>query len=202
MLQNFVNSVKQKCNWSLLNTRRISYYLDEKTKIMLVQKLVLFKLDYCNALYMNLTKSRFKKLESLLNSGIRFIYNIYDRSTDLKPFYVKAHFLPMELRVQFKICLLAYRVMYDQAPLYLKDLLSKEDINTNTRSRPDYDSLRFKLPKLQPSLIDARRFSVHAPELWNSLPFDIRSLCNIKAFKKKLKTSLFAKFKGSLTQRA
>ena len=106
----------------------------------------------------------------------------------------------MELRVQFKICLLAHRVMYNQAPVYLKDLLLKADDSEskNTRNRPDYDSLRFRLPKIQPSMIDSRRFSVHAPEVWNSLPYDIRSLNSIVTFKSRLKTLLFAQFKASM----
>ena len=49
------------------------------------------QLYYCNALYTKLSKTRVKKLQSVLNAGIRFIYDIYDRNTDLIPFYKKAY---------------------------------------------------------------------------------------------------------------
>ena len=74
-----INSVRQKCYWTLNNLGRIGLYLDEKTKILMVKQLVISKLDYCNALYMNLTQTRVKKLGSILNSCIRFIYSIKDR---------------------------------------------------------------------------------------------------------------------------
>ena len=43
-----INSVKQKCSWTMMNIRTISRYLDEGVnKIMLVKQLVISKLDYC-----------------------------------------------------------------------------------------------------------------------------------------------------------
>ena len=80
-----INSVRQKCYWTINNLERIGYYLDERLKIMMVKQLVISKLDYCNALYMNLHKTRLKRLESILNCCARFIYNIKDRNDDLIP---------------------------------------------------------------------------------------------------------------------
>ena len=81
----------------MMNLRTIGRYLDEGLKIMMVKQLVLSKLDYCNSLYMNLPKKRLKKLTSILNGTIRFIYNIKDRSEELIPYYKKAHILPIDL---------------------------------------------------------------------------------------------------------
>ena len=69
-----INSVKQRCSWTMMNLRTIGRYLDEGVKIMMVKQLVISKLDYCNSLYMNLPKTRLNKLKSILNGTIRFIY--------------------------------------------------------------------------------------------------------------------------------
>ena len=53
---------------------------------------------------MNLSKTKVKKLQSVLNAGIRSIYDIYDRSADVISFYKKAHILPVEKRIFFKVC--------------------------------------------------------------------------------------------------
>ena len=48
-----------------------------------------------------------------MNGGIRFIYNVTDRiirNVDLIPYYKKAHILPIEQRIFFKVCLLAYKM--------------------------------------------------------------------------------------------
>ena len=89
----------------MMNLRTIGRYLDEGIKLTLVQQLVISKLDYCNSLYMNLPKTRLNKLRSTLNGAVRFIYNIEDRTTDLVPFYKKAHILPIDQRIFFKVCL-------------------------------------------------------------------------------------------------
>ena len=83
-----INSVKQKCSWTMMNLRTIGRYLDVEVKLMMVTQLVISKLDYCNSLYMNLPKTRLNKLRSTLNGAIRFIYNIKDRSEDLLPYYM------------------------------------------------------------------------------------------------------------------
>ena len=193
-----INEVKQKCSWTLLNLRRISYYLDEITKIMLVKQMVIMQLDYCNSVYMNLPKVRFRKLCSVLNIGIRFIYNIKDRNIDLLPYYIKAHILPMKERVQFKVLMMAYKVVYGMAPPYLCGLLEREVHTLNTRLRPENDNLRLRVPKLTVSKLNSRRFSVYAPDLWNSLPFGIRATTDIESFKSQLKTSFFRALEASI----
>jgi len=40
-------------------------------------------------------------------------------------------------------------------------------------------------------MFGSRRFSVPAPTIWNSLPFDIRNSCSIASFRRKLKTFFF-----------
>ena len=188
-----INSVKQKCNWTLMNLRRISFYLDQDTKIMLVKQLVVSKLDYCNSLYMNLAKCRLRKLSSVLNSCIRYIYNIDDTSLYLIPYYSKSHILPMDMRIKFKVCLLVFKILNGQAPEYLCELVERDSLEgcKNTRLRPDHDSFRLKVPKLPSSKIDNRRFSNYAPETWNSLPLTIRSSNDVSLFKKLLKTHYF-----------
>ena len=86
-----------------------------------------------------------------------------------------------------------YKIVHDMAPGYLSELVEME-ISTdsyNTRTKPDADNLRMKLPKVYKNKASDRRFSVHAPETWNSLPYNIRSINNVESFKKHLKTYLF-----------
>ena len=159
---------------------------------MLVQKLILFRIDFCNSLYMNLPQVRLKKLSSIINSCIRFIYGIKDRKKDLRPYYIMAHILPIEHRVSYKVCLMAYKIFYGLAPQYFDNCLEKSvDDTKNTRSNPDYDILKLKVPKFARTKLQSRRFSAHAPELWNNLPYFIRSMDNVDLFKKHLKTHFF-----------
>ena len=187
-----LSSVKQKCMWTTSNLKKIGRYLDGDLKLTLVKQLVVSKLDYCNALYVNLPMKSLKKLKSALNCGIRFIYNIEDRSEDLLPYYKRAHILPIEQRIMFKICLLSYKVVYGLAPGYLGELVELEKISDETKTRQrSQDLWRLKVPRPSKTKLGDRRFSSCAPVIWNSVPLAIRSTNNNDTFKKLLKTHFF-----------
>ena len=178
--------------WALGNLKRIQSYLSESLKIMLVKQLVLSKLDYCNSLYICLPMKSLKKLKSVLNAGVRFIYNIEDYEVDLLDYYKRAHILPIEERIRFKVCLLAYKVMYNLAPPYLADLLQVDSQVASSKTRQlSGDNLRFKVGRPSKIRLGDRRFSNAAPNIWNSLPYTIRKIGNIDTFKRALKTHFF-----------
>ena len=89
----------------------------------------------------------------------------------------------------FKINLITFKCLNNQAPSYLKQLLTLYRPNRALRSSSD----KLKLVTVPYNLktYGYRSYSVHAPILWNSLPFNIRSAENITSFKSKLKTHLF-----------
>ena len=191
-----INSVKKKCSWTMMNLRTIGHYLDENVKIMLVKQLVISKLDYCNSLYTNLPKTRLNKLRSILNGAIRYISNIKDRTEDLTPYYKKAHILPIDKRIAFKVCLLAHKVVYDRCPIYLSSLVERDVTVSSiyTRAKPQDDCFRLKVPKMAKTKLGERRFSNYAPTYWNALPLEIRSLIDTTDFKRKLKNHLYNMF--------
>ena len=190
-----INNLKQKCYWTLHNFRVIGCYLDITTKAMMVTQLIVMRLDYCNVIYINLPKRLLKKLQSVLNACIRYIYSVKDLHEDLIPYYKKAHILPITERISFKVCLICFKIVNGLAPPYMNDLASLDIPNTSrptTRDRPDYDTLRLKVQPLPKTLVGTRRFSYQAPITWNALPFTIRSSSSPESFKKALKTHLFS----------
>ena len=167
---------------------------------MMVKQLIISKLDYCNSLYMDVPKKlRLNKLKSILNDCVRYIYNLKGWSEDVLPYYKKAHILPIRERIFFKVCLISYKIVYDMAPDYLRELVEMDIPNQSsktTRAKPAEDTLRMKLPKMCRTRASERRFSNYAPETWNSLPLRLRSIKNIETFKKMLKNHLFDSLKA------
>ena len=192
-----INSLRQKCSWTMMNLRTIGRYLDQSIKLMMVKQLVISKLDYCNALYINLKKTLLNKLKSILNGAVRFIYNIYDRSTNLVPYYKKAHILLIDQRIFFKVCLLTHKAVHGLSPDYIKDFVEIEAYTESgacTRSNTPGDCFKLKIPKMSKSKSDARRFSNYAPSAWNSLPLRIRCHDNTDGFKRMLKNYFYGLF--------
>jgi hypothetical protein len=61
-----------------------------------------------------------------------------------------------------------------------------------TTLRSDGQGLLY-IPKTNCKTLGDRAFAHAAPQLWNSLPLDVRNCENISVFKKRLKTFLFNK---------
>ena len=187
-----MNDVRRKCFWTLTNLGNFGHYLSEDLKISLVKTLVLSKLDYCNALYAGTQASVLNKLRSTMNSAIRFIFNIKDWSINLIPYYKKAHILPIQLRIKYKICLLVQKSLNGTAPPYLRQLIKlycEEPSKHSLRSFSDHKLL------LRPQTVESKwsrkLFSYNAPIMWNSLPENLRHIEETEIFKRKLKTILF-----------
>ena len=83
-----------------------------------------------------------------------------------------------------KVC---YLVTSFQQPGYLADLISPYSQSRLLRSSTQ------KLLSFPPHNLDtvARRFSVAAPRLWNSLPLNCRTAPSVNTFKIRLKTFFF-----------
>ena len=127
-----------------------------------------------------------------MNASARLIF-CAPKHCHIMPLLLRLHWLPIRLRIEFKILLITYKVSQGSAPKYLIDLISvvppsRFDLRRNNTG------IRLSTPKrLQRVTIGDGSFMATAPRLWNSLPVDIRSACTISDFKQKLKTFLFSK---------
>ena len=127
-----------KSYFNLNQIKTISRYLDKSTKIKLVHSFILSKLNYCNIIYANITKTDLKYMQKLINSSIRFIYNL-SRRTPTSSYIQKCHFLSMEHRIKFKSNILTYKMlkMKDVCPEYLNEIFITKDFVRNTRGSSD-----------------------------------------------------------------
>ena len=101
------------------------------------------------------------------------------------------HWLPVYLRIRFKVLLFVFKGIHGIAPSYISDLISvKSNSSYNLRSSSAGILLAFPSRKTKRTLGD-RSFSVAAPTLWNKRPRELRDLEDFNSFKQKLKTHLF-----------
>ena len=108
----------------------------------------------------------------------------------ITPYLKKLHFLPVRFRIKFKVALLVFKCLNNLAPDYLQSLINLREIKRRS-SRLDDDFYLLKVsPKYNFSRSEAA-FSHKGPQIWNELPFSIRCLTNISAFKTALKTFYF-----------
>ena len=96
--------------------------------------------------------------------------------------------LPIELRIEFKILTVAYKILHGLTSTYIKNLLQSYHPPRDLRSSK---TNLLVVPGFNMNSYGRRAFSVVAPLLWNSLPQHIMDAESLDIFKRHLKTVLF-----------
>ena len=191
---NMNKQIKHLCSTgysSLRNLWAIGGMLSKELKTQLVHSFILSHIDYCNICLYGINKSEIYQLQKLLNSAVRFIFNLTgDRYRDhITPYLKELHFLPVEYRIKYKVVLMTFKCINNLAPTYLKRLIIMKEGLQSIRVAHDYFLLEF--PSLPKTSNGYRRFSYIAPLEWNMLPYNIRTCPDLGTFKIKLKTYYF-----------
>ncbi len=173
--------------FALYNIRKIRPFLSEHATQLLVQALVLSRLDYCNALLAGLPANSIKHLQLIQNAAARLIFNEPKR-THVTPLFINLHWLPIAARIKFKALMFAYKTTSGSAPLYLNSILQTY---VPTRSLRSASERRIIVPSQRGTKSLSRTFSLTVPTWWNDLPNSIRAAESLAIFKKRLKTHLF-----------
>ncbi len=105
----------RSCRFALHNIRKIRPFLTEHAAQLLVQALVISRLDYCNALLAGLPSNTIKPLQMIQNAAARLVFNEPKRA-HVTPLFVSLHWLPVAARIQFKTLMLAYKQPQAQHP--------------------------------------------------------------------------------------
>ncbi len=172
----------RSCRFALHNIRKIRPFLTEHAAQLLVQALVISRLDYCNALLAGLPSNTVKPLQMIQNAAARLVFNEPKRA-HVTPLFVSLHWLPVAARIQFKTLMLAYKTTTDSAPTYFHSLLriyipsrspayfhSLLRIYIPSRSLRSASERRLVVPSQRGSKSLSRTFSFTVPGCWNDLP--------------------------------
>jgi len=187
--ENAISEVVKKSYASIAMIYRIRRYLDEESTKKLVHNLIMSRLDYANVLYTGLPVASLSRLQKVQNSAARMVKKVH-RMESATPLMYELHWLPVCMRVKFKLLVLTHKAIHHNTPIYLAELLDRRVLRhprthqMNLLETKDYSK----------KTIGPRAFSVAAPLEWNTLPTDLRSTTCISVFKRKLKTFLFRRY--------
>ncbi len=148
------------CRFALHNIRKIRPFLTQHTAQLLVQALVISRLDYCNALLAELPSCKIKPLQMIQNAAARLVFNEPKRA-HVTPLFVSLHWLPVAARIKFKTLMLAYRTATGSAPSYF--LTSLMTIYIPSRSLRSASEWRIVVPSQRGTKSLSRMFSFPVP---------------------------------------
>ena len=177
LFNDHINETCKKASFAIRCIGRIRRYLPYDGLKMLVNSLVISRLDYCNSVLYGIPKYQRDKLQRIQNIAAWMITGT--RSTDhITPILKNLPWLPVEARINFKILLITYKILNGQSTSYLEPIIQ------------EYHSLR-TLRSSTRSLLCIP--SIKSNSLWNSIPEYIKRAETVETFKTRLKTFLFQK---------
>jgi hypothetical protein len=181
-----VSRVCTVCYFHLHNLSAIRGSLTREAAEKLVHAFVTSRLDSCNAILFNLPKSLISKLQRVQNTAARIVTRA-SRYASITAILHDLHWLPIQARIEFKICALTWKALHDRAPDYIKEMLTPYTASRSLRSN---NQELLCVPKCRVKYGE-RAFSAAAPRLWNTLPITLRQTEHYDLFKCRLKTHLF-----------
>lgn len=184
----YISEIRKKSFLLLRNCFRIRKFLDTKHAKLVINAYVSCQFDYCNSLFSASTKQQIYKLQQIQNTCARFIYKQSRMEHNFTLVFKQLHWLPVDKRIEFKLCLMVHECLYGSAPHYLSTLIHITPSSQSLRSQ--YAPFLYQ-PLSNYSKCGA--FSIIGPKLWNRLPHYIRMIRNRDLFKSTLKTFLFNK---------
>ena len=170
------------CRMKVLNT--LSKKLPEKTKVLLLNAIVISHQHYSALILIGLQKSLLTTLEKQLNWRIKSIFNRrkYDRSTDLK---LRKKVLPVSFLLKYCCSKSFIRLLSNDLQAYKIEPLSTMRIKQHDSSK----KVTFDIRKNNKLLTDS--FIAQAIPIYNSLPSNIRLKTTSKASLKKRTERIF-----------
>ncbi len=111
------------CRFASHNIRKIRHFLKQHAAQLLVQALVISRLDYCNALLAGLPSCKIKPLQMIQNAAAWLVFSEPKRA-HVTPLFISLHWLPVAARIKFKTLMLAYRTSTGSTPFYFHSLIT------------------------------------------------------------------------------
>ena len=177
-----VNHVTSFCYKILKDIGSIKKNLEKDHLERLVHSVITSILDYCNSLFLNLSKENLFKLQKVQNAAARLILGRRRRESAREALR-QLHWLNIESRVIFKTILIVFKVVRGICSENIK--LSFKPFNGRTD-----DFLLLNTPTFK-TKYGKRIFEYNGSRLWNALSYRLRMEGDIVQFKKNLKTLLF-----------
>jgi len=185
-----ISRTAASCFGILRQLRSIQRSLPRHAVVSLVTSLVLTKLDMCYSLLVGLPAKLLNRLQAVINTAARVV--CHDMKADhITPVLKDLHWLRIQERIQYKLCVIVFKCQHSLAPPYLSNQL-QEVARIEPRQRLRSSSLPvLVVPATRRSSLGDRAFLVAAARAWNSLPSTITAASTLYLFRQALKTHLF-----------
>jgi len=159
-MRTHVQRTVSRCFAALRQLGQIRHSVPAATFQTLVVALVHSRLDYGNSVHVGIPVYLMRRLQSVLHAAARLIFHLR-RSDRISDALVCLHWLRVPERIEFKIAVLPYKVLFGAAPRYLGPLNRTADMADRRPPRSSATNL-LVVPPYRLSSVGSRAFPVAA----------------------------------------
>jgi len=128
-------------------------------------------------------------LQRVQNEAARLILDLR-MNEHVTPPLRQLNWLPVDRRVDFKLCTMMHSIHTGQCPTYSSDIVRAVAVNQMRFGLRSTDTTKYIKPRCGTE-IGKRAFSHAGPLAWNDLPPSLHCITDSKRFRKHLKTHYF-----------
>ena len=180
------NHVKTLCNQAsnkLYALARISQYMDERKRIILMKSFVISQFTYCPIIWMFSGRKSNNLVNRIHERALRIAYNDY--VSDFNSLLLRDKSLTIHQQNIQTLCIEIYKTLHDLNPIFMKEIFSLNQHKYSTRKQ------HLSYPNPCTVTYGLETFGYKASQIWGSLPREIQEASDLKDFKNKI--SLYSK---------
>ena len=175
----YIQNLCKKAGAKLNAIKRLTFYLEEKERKLLVDTHVISYFSYASTVWHFCGLSDIHKMEKLHERCIRFIYNEYDKN------YFKL-LNEKKLNTLFgkrtlAMCCETYKTVHDLNAAYMKDILCQRPSKYPSRNADD-----LYVPKVNQITYGHKSYRVQGPKMWNCLPNELKQINSYDTFRNRI----------------
>ena len=180
-----INELNKKVMGILMFVSRMSDRLDKKSRIMVIQAIVLSLINYCIRIWGTTNDTLISSVQKLQNFAVRIAIGGVNKYDHISPFYDELHWLRVKQKNVFEVGTAIFKMLRGFYPDWFVSLRTRQDI-TSSVTRQGHS---LHVPRTKTHSGD-RHTTILGARLWNALPPSLTQETNINSFKAGLKEIL------------
>ena len=159
---------------------RISYFLSQEKRRIVMKSFVETQFGYCPLVWMFRGRESNKKINKIHERALRIVY--HDYLSSFEDLLKKDNSVTIHVRNIRMLAIEMYKNKQNISNESLSGLFEKRNVKYNLRSQSD-----FAMTNVNTVNFGIKSMSFFGPKIWNIIPKEIRDLENLEHFKNKIK---------------
>ena len=180
-----ISELNKKVMGILMFASRISDKLDKKSRVMVIQAIVLSLINYCIKIWGTTNDTLLHNVQKLQNFAVRIAIGGVKKYDHISTFYDELQWLTVKQRKVFELGTTIFKVLRGFYPDWFMILTNRQDI-TSSVTRQGHT---LHVSRSHTHTGD-RRTAISGARLWNALPPSLTHETSINCFKTRLKEIL------------